>query len=611
MNRRRSGNWFGGPGHLSDEELLACLDGELKHRNSRRVQAHLESCWACRARAQKIERGIADFVDRRNALVETSPPPRGWAGFEARLGRATAELGLVRPSAFARVRPLAIRLAGLAAIAVAVLIWVQFSPRSSLSAKELLARTQSAESLEAGRGPDPVIHQRVEVRRRRTLHSSEETAVIESWRHPTGVWVKRCQGGELWRELEGILRENHMGSERLLSAVAFEAWRGSIVRRSEQVVSAKLPDGSSALTLRTVSGNPARVGAILEAELVVRPGDFHPVRQNLQVQGGAEVQKYDLVEVGFEVAALHDLDASIFGARPTAPRLPVPAPTRRPVTLPAPPVPDAEDTEIAAVFALHRTGACRGEEVQVARDSSGGVVVRGLVESTARKLELLDALSETPAIQAAIETVQERQAAKGPAPALTEAASSLIELRNGDLPIAQRLRASGFTDAEMTALANRAVSLSENVLAEAWALRRLAEAYPAEKIARLREPSRRRLEQMIREHALELRQQFASLRGLFEPLSPGSLPETVLVPGEFDWPADVSKLFAAAESASRIAHGLFSSSGEPAETVADAILRLHGVLNEAEGRSRMLASSSAQVFQTNSESQHADSRRIP
>lgn len=48
--------------HPSDQELLMAADGELGGRRVRRVAAHLNRCWECRARAREMEAAIAEFV---------------------------------------------------------------------------------------------------------------------------------------------------------------------------------------------------------------------------------------------------------------------------------------------------------------------------------------------------------------------------------------------------------------------------------------------------------------------------------------------------------------------------------------------------------------------
>ena len=48
--------------HLSDQQLLQCVDGELSAHEEKLVGEHLAGCWKCRARRQELEDAIAGFV---------------------------------------------------------------------------------------------------------------------------------------------------------------------------------------------------------------------------------------------------------------------------------------------------------------------------------------------------------------------------------------------------------------------------------------------------------------------------------------------------------------------------------------------------------------------
>jgi hypothetical protein len=60
--------------HLSDQELLLAVDGELSARDAGRVQSHLAACWACRARQQDIEGSIGEFIRMHRRNLETQIP---------------------------------------------------------------------------------------------------------------------------------------------------------------------------------------------------------------------------------------------------------------------------------------------------------------------------------------------------------------------------------------------------------------------------------------------------------------------------------------------------------------------------------------------------------
>lgn len=64
--------------HLSDQELLLAVDGELPPGDQARVEAHLTACWTCRVRKQEIETSIAEFVRFQQQNFDPQiPPPHG------------------------------------------------------------------------------------------------------------------------------------------------------------------------------------------------------------------------------------------------------------------------------------------------------------------------------------------------------------------------------------------------------------------------------------------------------------------------------------------------------------------------------------------------------
>ena len=99
--------------HLSDQELLMAVDGELSARETTRVESHLSTCWACRTRKQEIEGAIGQFVRlHRGSLDNLIPPSDGpRALLKARLG----ELAEGEGSSWQRWLRLNVRSAALAA----------------------------------------------------------------------------------------------------------------------------------------------------------------------------------------------------------------------------------------------------------------------------------------------------------------------------------------------------------------------------------------------------------------------------------------------------------------------------------------------------------------
>jgi hypothetical protein len=61
--------------HLSHQELLLAVDGELSPREAERVESHLAACWACRVRKQEIETSIGEFVRFQRQNFDLRIPP--------------------------------------------------------------------------------------------------------------------------------------------------------------------------------------------------------------------------------------------------------------------------------------------------------------------------------------------------------------------------------------------------------------------------------------------------------------------------------------------------------------------------------------------------------
>jgi anti-sigma factor RsiW len=93
--------------HLSDQQLLLDVEGELSGHEANMVRAHLSACWNCRARRQEFERAIADFVRVHRQEFEPELPPA--AGPRALLKARLAELaasGRESPAPFSFTRGL-------------------------------------------------------------------------------------------------------------------------------------------------------------------------------------------------------------------------------------------------------------------------------------------------------------------------------------------------------------------------------------------------------------------------------------------------------------------------------------------------------------------------
>src|ERR1700723_2468251 len=81
--------------HLSDQQLLLDVEGELSTHDERPVRSHLEACWRCRVRRQEIENAIADFIRIHQREFDVKLPPA--AGRRALLKAELAQLSATAP----------------------------------------------------------------------------------------------------------------------------------------------------------------------------------------------------------------------------------------------------------------------------------------------------------------------------------------------------------------------------------------------------------------------------------------------------------------------------------------------------------------------------------
>jgi hypothetical protein len=90
------------PFHLTDEDILGFLDGEVAKKHEKQVHAHLNACWLCRSRAAELEATIEDFVALHRQTLDPRLPDAagGRALLKARLAEAAAQHSSERRSGF-------------------------------------------------------------------------------------------------------------------------------------------------------------------------------------------------------------------------------------------------------------------------------------------------------------------------------------------------------------------------------------------------------------------------------------------------------------------------------------------------------------------------------
>jgi hypothetical protein len=679
MNRLSYRDLLGWATHPSEEDLLSYLDRQLPARRTERIRKHLEGCWRCRAQHEEFENSIAGIVKNLNSLLEDSTvfPPPSQTKFEERLRRLARQTEL-HPSflgLFASVSRtwshnwLSMRLVlGLLTGVVILLFFLPFGSSPPISAKELLRRTEVAERTRIQGVTEPVIYQKLQVRRRDDALNQIETVSWETWNDLKNSRFRQrvqdakreqlvnasgsagAEGGStgepaldssrvprVLQELEAILRDNGISHHNPLAPANYASWQKSVRHRSEKVQETLLPDGQKALTLKTAATGPFEMNDIVEAELVVRTSDWHPVTQRLEVQGERGVRDYELREMDFAVLASSTLTDSFFREITPAPTFvaSIPAASERPPT-------SAETlaSEIEAQFALHRVGACVGRPISVVTTESGQIEVRGIVETQARQSELTYALRGIPWVTVRVQTTQEQpfeppKPAQEPQAAIPEPGTAVLGVEGtlaspGRLALQdlleQHFRRAGAqtagVDLQIAALSHEASSLSEAALEEVWALRRLAEWAPSAGRAELRFASRRLLEAMVRDHENALRSQAGQLRTLLQPILESLLlPKVAAGPqvgtegsqslassNSQEWKTASLQLFTTVDRMVRLTLGLFADAHFPTDSRETSMSELLSLFDRFETQFQALDIQMNQAFAESGEALAVKSR---
>lgn len=128
--------------HLSDQQLLLSVEGELSAREEKLVRTHLDACWACRARCKELEDTIAGFVRAYQSDFAGKLPPIAGprALLKAQLSQLAAGDARRRPGGFYFLRrfawPMAAALCGLLALGL-LLYRSGIARRSQSQAREM------------------------------------------------------------------------------------------------------------------------------------------------------------------------------------------------------------------------------------------------------------------------------------------------------------------------------------------------------------------------------------------------------------------------------------------------------------------------------------------
>lgn len=642
----------GNNGHPSQDDLLLYVDGELAPKATSHMRDHLEACWSCRVRTEKIEGAISTFIDYRNQILKplVEQPSNGWRGFDDKLNRLAGEIG--RPSLLANVRSalgrilltpnFSINLPGLyrpIAVALVLIIvavaLIRFNRTSTVSASDLLNRVADAQQRAIGTTNQAVVYQKLQVRRKTTASSSTDTVIWEVWNDTTSVRARQSvelSGARHFIDeanpakspsshpttvptslssLTNILLANHMNPAMPLAATSFDAWRNSLSARRDEVTKTKLGDGYDALTLRTAASDQVNNGEVIEASLIVRTGDWHPVQENLRVKNEQGVEEFELAEMAYSIVSLNTLAPEIFPeGRPLAaslmntPRVAAKEETKTslgPNVQPVIPVMATADLEVEVLRLLHEARADLGEQISTTIGADGLLHVTGIVETAERKVEIMRSLvplMNNPACRVEIQTVaeavaqQQRQSIRSKlAPGLVT--EQKVEINNETIAAAAQLRGHFASDQQMREFAARMISQSRGAMRHAYALKRLMAQFSREELRLLSPEAKGKWLGLIRSHAREYQNDVTVLRRelqpIFSPSSSGSVSSAIDIKDEASLASVVEELFNLASANDGVIRSAFATSSESSATSAISSPQFWRSLSNAESLAARLA----------------------
>ncbi len=482
-------------GHLSDETITKLIDGELTSMREYRANAHLGKCWQCKARRETLEKAAFQVVEFRKHQLERRLPlnPARREAFFVRLDEVLEETATASwwSRAFSQLRIVSVShmnpvfastFVVVAAAALLVLIWQRNAV--PVSASVFLEKAVQAEAKQ----PDPtssgVIYQKVEIRAKSKTFERALYRDISRKRRPWPELVKTDE--EAVREK---LEAAGVNWQQPLSAEAYREWHDGQPAVEDQV----RRSGNELLTLTTSIPS----GPIAAESLTVRVQDFHAVSRTVSMRDDENIE---IAEVHYDVLGWDAVNEALFeplnvGTVGTL------APSAA-LVLPHLPSPEQLDlAELQARLVLNRLHADSTEQLEFLRSQSS-VEVKGVVESNARKQELVAQLRTVPHVVPAIFSVDDlRTQGEGDSTASSIRAYSTVAQAS---PLEQFFRAQGKGTDTLNATSQQLLDAALSVKQESSAIADLYQRFGNN--AQLDEVGKSTLQQLLDAHASHLQQ---------------------------------------------------------------------------------------------------------
>ena len=439
-------------------------------------------------------------------------------------------------------------------------------PTAPISAADLLSRAATAEDVAAA-NRDQVLHRTIslEVSVPRAVATGAGPQLIarnkiEIWQSgEKGITARRLfdEKGNLvagdWRRADGV-QTLYAHSQKpqlqlapdkrgITGGLTFESvWQLSpsakeftaLVGRTDGM---HLEEQTNAYVI-TYSRGASSAPGLVRTTLVLSRSDLRPTEQSLIIQQGNEQREFRFVETAYERRPTIDVAPSVF--EPDAELLSssqldtTELETRdsKPETS-TPPTPAASAAlEVELLERLNQANAFLGEQITVSRSADGQLRVEGVVDTSARKAEIVRALGplmKNPSVRVGIDTVAEAQARQSqrgqqPSTVTLEGVQVTEERIAVDAELRRYLQSRGLSgdqlEVEIRRFTDRVLQKSLQARLHARALKQIADRFSAAQLDTLDSDARARWRGMISQHARACRQDIESLRRELQPLFP-------------------------------------------------------------------------------------------
>jgi hypothetical protein len=472
--------------HPEEDLMLRYLDGELSGRKARHVRSHLEACWQCRSELEALEATIADCVRyRRDVLAEALPPaPAQWKpvdfdAVDAELAGEPLMARLARWISPSRNTPVRWALAASASLALVLVAIHKLGETPKVEAAALLKKAVAISETRP--------------------HTAKRLRITTSRRQITRVVYGAATPAPEEAEIAALFRAAHYDWTDPLSARAYADWRDRLSRKQDRV---ETPDKDSYIIKTTTAD-----GELASAMLKMRATDFEAIEGRFEFRNREWVEMTELVDQQTQPASTF---AGTTGSMSRQPDM-LPAPSHASAA-PEPPEPSAVAEQLQVFAALHQVGADLGDPIEVNREGRDVVVSgTGVPQHHQQQLHaLLDRLPHVvvrfndpslPASNPPAEEPATRDAAGPEAPKYP----ARLEARLGGRPQFERF-------------SGQVLDWTDAAMARVYALRRLAQQFPADAEGRMRPEERRTLHGLGAEHATALAKELQKISKTVNPI---------------------------------------------------------------------------------------------